>query len=215
MAQVWQARGEIKEGVYPWPVWGPLPEPLAPGGNWQTGLATGLVGAMVGTFFLRCVGFLFSAGLGREALGLGDADLMMMAGAFLGWQIVVVSFFLSVLPAAVFGVTLLVLHRDRSLPFGPSLALAVLVTMLGWHWLASPGLRLVFFWWQALLILVVFGLVFLVLMSLILRLVQAPLPPPTDGTSPPDDRAPPPGDGVPPTAETMPPPAEELPCKTS
>ena len=66
---------------------------------------------------LRVVGFLFSAGLGKEALGLGDADLMMMVGSFLGWQIVVVAFFLSVIPALVFGIILLAVKNDNSLPF--------------------------------------------------------------------------------------------------
>jgi leader peptidase (prepilin peptidase)/N-methyltransferase len=79
-------------GLYPWPVWGPLPHWLAPGGNWQTGLATGVAGLLVGTFMMRAVGFLFTTGLGKEALGLGDADLMMMVGAFVGWQVVVVAF---------------------------------------------------------------------------------------------------------------------------
>ena len=31
--------GGLKEGIQPWPLWGPLPPLLAPGGNWQTGLA--------------------------------------------------------------------------------------------------------------------------------------------------------------------------------
>ena len=51
---------------------------------------------------LRAVRFLFSTGLGVEALGLGDADLMMMAGSFLGWQPLIVAFFLSVLPGLLF-----------------------------------------------------------------------------------------------------------------
>src|SRR5205814_9918653 len=85
--------GIIREGIYAWPPRGPLPEWMAPGGNWQTGLATGLAGALVGTFMLRIVGYLFGKGLGKEALGLGDADLMMMAGAFLCWQVIVVGLF--------------------------------------------------------------------------------------------------------------------------
>src|SRR5262249_4997518 len=96
--------GTILEGIYAWPPRGPLPEGLAPGGNWPTGLGTGLAGALVGTFMLRLVGFLFGKGLGKEALGLGDADLMMMAGAFLGWQIVVVGFFMGGCLALVVGV---------------------------------------------------------------------------------------------------------------
>lgn len=92
--------GEIGLGVFPWPVCGPLPDWLEPG-TWQLGLATGIAGALAGSFFLRAMAFLSSKGLGKEALGLGDADLMMMAGSFLGWQPVIVAFFLGPLFALV------------------------------------------------------------------------------------------------------------------
>ena len=94
-------------GLYPWPVWGPPPAWLPPG-SWRLGLATGITGLLVGTLLLRLIRFLFSTGLGVEALGLGDADLMMMAGAFLGWQPLVVAFFLSVIPGLLFAVAYLV-----------------------------------------------------------------------------------------------------------
>ena len=68
-----------KSGLYPWPVWGPLPDWMEPGGNWQTGLATGVAGLLAGTLVLRGVGFIFARGLGKEALGLGDA--MLPSGA--------------------------------------------------------------------------------------------------------------------------------------
>ncbi len=98
---------------------------------------------------------------------------MMMAGAFLGWQVVVVGFFLSVIPALLFGIVLLVVHRDNSLPFGPSLAVGVLGTMLGWHWIGNySSVRLVFFWGEFLFGLVVFGALFLIVMSFLLRAMQ-------------------------------------------
>jgi leader peptidase (prepilin peptidase)/N-methyltransferase len=97
-------------GLYPWPVWLPLPGWLPPG-SWQLGLATGLVGALAGTVMLRVVRFVFTAGLGVEALGLGDADLMMMAGAFLGWQPLVVAFFISVGPGLLFALFHAVYNR--------------------------------------------------------------------------------------------------------
>ncbi|HWY85478.1 MAG TPA: prepilin peptidase [Gemmataceae bacterium] len=137
--------GTIREGIYAWPVCGPLPGFLAPGGNWQTGLATGLAGMFVGTYMLRVISYVFSAGLGKEALGLGDADLMMMAGAFLGWQLVVVGFFVSVGPALVVGSFQWIFRRDNSLPFGPSLAAGVMITCLCWQWL-GPYVQPLFFW---------------------------------------------------------------------
>jgi leader peptidase (prepilin peptidase)/N-methyltransferase len=163
--------GTIGEGIYAWPFWGPLPDLCAPGGNWQTGLATGLAGICVGTFLLRTIGFLFSSGLGREALGLGDADLMMMAGAFLGWQIVVVSFFVSALPALVIGVFQLLVRNDNSLPFGPSLAAGVMITCLCWGWL-GPYVQLLLFWGEILIGLAVFLCVVMFLAAFAMRVLR-------------------------------------------
>jgi leader peptidase (prepilin peptidase)/N-methyltransferase len=107
---LWMTNLAPPMGLYPWPLWWPLPAWLPPG-SWQLGLATGLVGLLVGTLMLRAVRFLFSTGLGVEALGLGDADLMMMAGSFLGWQPVIVAFFISVLPGLLFAVVHFSLRR--------------------------------------------------------------------------------------------------------
>lgn len=172
MAQdfAWMA-GTIKEGIYAWPVWGPLPGPLAPGGNWQTGLATGLAGILVGTLLLRTIGFVFSAGLGKEALGLGDADLMMMAGAFLGWQVVVVGFFASVAPALIVGLLQLLIRRDNSIPFGPHLAAGVMIACLGWQWL-GPYVQPLFYWGTLLSGLVVALCVVMFLAAFAMRLLR-------------------------------------------
>jgi leader peptidase (prepilin peptidase)/N-methyltransferase len=162
---------EIKEGLYPWPVWGPLPDWLAPGGNWQIGLATGLAGALVGGFMLRVVAFLASAGLKKEALGLGDADLMMMAGCFLGWQPVVVAFFISPVPALAVGLFQLIVHKDDSLPFGPSLAIGILITMLCWHSI-GPYIQPLFFWGALMALLAVFGAALMLGLTYLLRLFR-------------------------------------------
>lgn len=166
----WRA-GSIGEGVYPWPVAGPLPEWLAPGGNFQTGLATGLAGALAGTFLARFVGFVFSAALGKEALGLGDADLLMMAGAFVGWQVVVAAFFISVFPGLLFGIIQAIFVRGGHFPFGPSLAGGVLIALLGWHWI-GPYLQPVLFDAWFLMILTVAGAIMMAVLGFALRILQ-------------------------------------------
>jgi leader peptidase (prepilin peptidase)/N-methyltransferase len=160
----------VPTGLYPWPVWGPLPDGLAPN-SWQLGLANGLAGILVGTFLLRGMRFLFSTGLGKEALGLGDADLMMMAGAFLGWQPVVVAVFVAVIPALFFGLIQMAINRDNALPFGPSLAAGVLLTMLLWGWI-GPQLQPLFFWGSLMLGLALAGGAFMFVSSLALRLLR-------------------------------------------
>jgi leader peptidase (prepilin peptidase)/N-methyltransferase len=130
-------------GVYAWPVWYPLPDWL-PTGSWQLGLATGLAGALAGMLMLRGVRFLFGLGRGIEGLGVGDADLMMMAGAFVGWQPVVLGFFLSVIPGIFFAIVQKLRAGGRELPFGPSLALGVFITMLFWSRIGPPAREFLF-----------------------------------------------------------------------
>ncbi|MSQ95889.1 MAG: prepilin peptidase [Gemmataceae bacterium] len=163
----------LRQGVYPWPVWLPIPAWCDGPGTWQTGLATGLIGALVGTFLLRAIGFLFSKGLGKEALGLGDADLMMMAGSFLGWQIVVVAFFLSVFPALLFGIIQLVVRKDNSLPFGPSLSLSVMATCLAWQPIGNAA-RPYLFAGEMLIYAAVGGAGLLFVMAFLLKLMRRP-----------------------------------------
>jgi leader peptidase (prepilin peptidase)/N-methyltransferase len=159
-------------GVYAWPVWYPLPAWL-PAGSWRLGLATGLAGVLAGTALLRAVRFVFGLGRGKEGLGVGDADLMMMAGAFLGWQPVVIAFFVSVFPAMLIGLTQVVLRGNQELAFGPSLSLGVVLTMLGWQWIA-PQAAGVFFDPTLMMILLPAGAVFLLVASFLIRLVRGP-----------------------------------------
>jgi leader peptidase (prepilin peptidase) / N-methyltransferase len=126
----------LPRGLYPWPVWGPAPDGLMRH-RWALGLLTGLAGAAAGMILIRSVKYMFEKGLGKEALGLGDADLMMMAGAFVGWQVVVVSFFIGALIALPFGIFAALFKGERQLPFGPGLAVGVAVTVMWWPWLSQ------------------------------------------------------------------------------
>jgi leader peptidase (prepilin peptidase)/N-methyltransferase len=126
-------------GIFPlpaalqrWPVWMPLPEWLPPG-SWQLGLVTSLVGAAVGTGLIRGIRFVFGWGLGKEAMGLGDADLMMMIGAFLGWQAIFLVLGFAVFLGLFYAVLLIIRNKAGELPFGPFLAGgAALVVLANW-----------------------------------------------------------------------------------
>jgi leader peptidase (prepilin peptidase)/N-methyltransferase len=149
---IWQLseyHGLIPIGVQPWPFWGPLPS-FAPPGSWQLGLLNSVIGALAGTLVVRWVKWLFEVGFGKEALGLGDADLLLMAGAFVGWQPAVFSLFTGAFAALiVFKLPGLLAafvrgsEVERELPFGPGLAVGVIVTLLGWRWL-GPRAQMVF-----------------------------------------------------------------------
>jgi leader peptidase (prepilin peptidase)/N-methyltransferase len=161
----------LPTGLYPWPVCYPLPAWLPPG-SWQLGLATGLAGAFAGMMVMRLVRFMYGTARGIEGLGVGDADLMMMAGAFVGWQVVVLSCFIAAFPGLLFGVFQLLRSGNQHLPFGPSLALGVVLTLGFWSYLGeSESLRLVFFDPIFLGSIVGGGAVFLLLAGLLLRFV--------------------------------------------
>jgi leader peptidase (prepilin peptidase)/N-methyltransferase len=158
-------------GLYPWPVWGPLPDWL-PAGSWQLGLATGLAGALLGTAMLRWVRTMATTGMGLgEALGLGDADLMMMAGAFLGWQPLVVAFFLSVIPALLLSVVQFFATGNRAVTYGPSLAIGVLATCLLWP-VIGPQVQMLFFNGVLIAVLAIGGSVLMIVLSLCVRLLR-------------------------------------------
>ena len=169
----------IEPGLYPWPVWPPkqLPAWLPPGG-WQLGLATGLAGALAGMVTLRAVRFLFGLGRGKEGLGIGDADVMMMAGSFLGWQPTLVAFFVGVFAALFFGVVQLIRRGDQALAFGPALAVGAVVTLLAWPTIGRiPQVVMLFSEAWVLGGLTVVGAVFLLLASFFLRVVRGSEPP--------------------------------------
>ncbi len=127
----------LQGGLQRWPVWMPAPEWLAPG-TWQMGLVTSLAGMLVGWVSFWLIRVVFTWALDKEAMGLGDADLMLMIGAFLGWQLLCFVFILALPFALLYAVLQLLRNKSHELPFGPFLALgAVLTTVFSWWWGAS------------------------------------------------------------------------------
>lgn len=172
--------------MHPWPVWWPLPGWLPPGA-WWTGLVSGLAGAFAGNLLCRAVRSIYGLGRGRESLGLGDSDLMLMAGAFVGWQPALSSFFVSLAPGIVMGLGFVVLRGSQALPFGPSLGLGVLISWFTWPWI---GPRVAWLFWDPLVLgmLLAAGAGCLLALSFLLRLISGPdveEPPPGSVEAPP------------------------------
>ena len=89
-----------------------------------------LVGA--GLLFLLAEGWAWLRD--EEGMGLGDAKLLAMVGAFLGWKGVLITLFLACLAGSLVGVALLITARGGAktrLPFGAFLALGAAVTLFG------------------------------------------------------------------------------------
>ncbi|OGX25970.1 MAG: hypothetical protein A3J51_01875 [Omnitrophica WOR_2 bacterium RIFCSPHIGHO2_02_FULL_45_21] len=76
-----------------------------------------------------------------ESIGGGDVKLMMMMGSFLGWKLVVLTFFLAPFFGAVVGVYILIFKKSHLIPYGPFLSLAALISLF----FGSEIIRFLFF----------------------------------------------------------------------
>jgi leader peptidase (prepilin peptidase)/N-methyltransferase len=98
--------------------------------TWLSGLLGSLWGALVGAFLIWLFRILGSIIAGREAMGLGDVDLMFGVGAVLGAAGAVYVFFVAPFFGLLFGVYKLIFKRGREVPYVPFLSMATLVVML-------------------------------------------------------------------------------------
>ncbi len=62
-------------------------------------------------------------------MGWGDIKLMAMAGAFLGWQLVGLAFFIAPFFGAAYGLIKIIRKQDTAIAYGPFLALAFIVCL--------------------------------------------------------------------------------------
>jgi len=92
-----------------------------------------LIGAAVGGGFLLLVYGLYWLVRKQEGLGLGDVTMMLMVGAFLGWQKTILTLVLASITGAVFGLILMKAKgKDMkfALPFGTFIAPAAYVALV-------------------------------------------------------------------------------------
>ncbi len=105
-------------GFQPWLPWCTLPDALL-----GIGLGAGVLLVASGGWYLL---------KGSPGMGMGDVKMLAMIGAFLGWQGVIVTFFLGALVAAVVGMLGWAAGRlgpQSRLPFGSFLAAAAIVAL--------------------------------------------------------------------------------------
>ncbi len=107
--------------------------------SWKP-LFNSFIGALVGGGIIYLTGYLFDLVYFKllkkppiqgetESMGGGDVKLMAMIGAFLGWQLALVTFFLAPFFGIVIGLYNLVSKKDHTIPYGPFLSLAALVAI--------------------------------------------------------------------------------------
>lgn len=102
-----------------------------------------MLGALVGGFTVWLTRILGGMAFGREAMGMGDVDLMLGVGAVIGAGPVTVAFFVAPFFGIIAVLPRLLGGRGRELPYGPYLSLGTAATLLYYcdiaDWL-GPGL---------------------------------------------------------------------------
>jgi len=104
-------------------------------GTGHRGWAAGhsLLGALAGGGSIYLMGVLGRCLFKREAMGGGDVKLMAMLGAVLGWQRILLAFFIAPVFGSVVGVPLRWLRGMELIPYGPFLSLAAVVALWWGH----------------------------------------------------------------------------------
>jgi leader peptidase (prepilin peptidase)/N-methyltransferase len=97
-------------------------------------------GIIIGIGTLYLTGFLFDLIYFRllkrppiqgetESMGTGDVKLLAMIGAFLGWQKTLLTFLLAPFFGLIIGIINLLTKKDHTIPYGPFLSLAAVLSM--------------------------------------------------------------------------------------
>ena len=88
-----------------------------------------LLGIAIGGGSIYLTGLLGKAAFKKEAMGFGDVKLMGAIGAFLGWKLVLLTFFMAPFFGSIIGIYLKIKHKQDYIPYGPYLSLAALVAI--------------------------------------------------------------------------------------
>jgi leader peptidase (prepilin peptidase)/N-methyltransferase len=100
---------------------------------WLVVLSGVLLGYLIGGGLVWAVRIVGTLSLGKEAMGLGDVHMMAAVGACLGWIDSTVAFFLAAFVGLFWTVLSMMFSGTlrRAMPYGPYLAVATVLVMLG------------------------------------------------------------------------------------
>ena len=92
-------------------------------------LLNSFAGVIAGGASIYVMGVLGKLVFRKEAMGGGDVKLMAMIGAFIGWKLVLLTFFLAPFFGTPVGVIVKIKDKDDIIPYGPYLSLAAIVAI--------------------------------------------------------------------------------------
>jgi leader peptidase (prepilin peptidase)/N-methyltransferase len=92
-------------------------------------LGFSVLGVLAGGGMIYAMGILGDFLFKKESMGGGDVKLMAMVGAFLGWKLAVLTFFLAPFFGAIYGIAETVRTKDTTIAYGPFLVLGALISL--------------------------------------------------------------------------------------
>ena len=107
-------------------------------------LSMALSGYIVGGGMIYAMGLLGDIVFKKESMGGGDVKLLAMVGAFLGWKLAILAFFIAPFFGAIFGIAEKFRTGDSTMAYGPFLILGSLVSLF-WgsaiiQWIMNGGI---------------------------------------------------------------------------
>ncbi len=92
-------------------------------------LEASLIGFLAGGSSIYAMGMVGDLIFRKESMGGGDVKMLAMVGAFLGWKLTILAFFIAPLFGALAGIVVKIRTKESVIAYGPFLALGALVSL--------------------------------------------------------------------------------------
>ena len=97
------------------------------------GAGYSLLGLLVGGGAIYLMGTIGDFVFKKETMGGGDVKLVAMMGAFMGWKLALLTFFLAPFFGAVYGIIEKIRTKDSTIAYGPFLIMGAMVSLFWGH----------------------------------------------------------------------------------
>lgn len=119
----------IAEGITAFLMTGPLANSQGQVLAHLTSLDASLIGLLLGGGVIYAMGLLGDFIFRKESMGGGDVKLMALIGAFMGWKLALVTFFVAPFFGAGYGIVEKIRTKDSAIAYGPFIVMGALVSL--------------------------------------------------------------------------------------
>jgi len=98
-------------------------------------LQASIHGAFIGGGLIYFMGLIGDWIFKKESMGGGDVKLLAMIGAFLGWKLAILTFFLAPFFGAVVGIIQKIRTKESAIAYGPYICMAAVISLFWGNWI--------------------------------------------------------------------------------